>query len=193
MTITNNILFYKEDTKVQNFDLKKLRSINEYIELFKEFLNAKSTSLNYKIIIITDFCNKLIKKSELLKESLLSQLTPKELTYIKIISILNNIDVSVRKNLNNILFRLRTFDEEEYLQSLRSQSSNISTERRQIYKDYIEYINLSIDFLDRIILQIDKLQHETAKLSTIDVSQVDNLSVVQDIDSLINSMKLYKN
>ncbi|MDR2142174.1 MAG: hypothetical protein LBR11_10380 [Deltaproteobacteria bacterium] len=169
-------------------------TIPQYIQLFNDYIEANGNTFKNKIITIINYCKKFIKKKELLDKTLLSTLDRTELTYIKFSSIIDNIENSLVKNLNDVMLRLHSFDEDEYEQILRNTTSMSKNyiERMEIFKDYIKYVDNSIDFIDMILLKIDKLQLETAKIKSLDVIEIENLETVRDIDKLIENMKMYK-
>jgi hypothetical protein len=176
------------------YDGSSVKTAPEYIKLFTDYMNANSDTFRGKILIILNYCKKYIKKKEFLTKTLLAGLSTTELTYIKFSGILTTIDNSICKTLNDILFRLHAFDEEEYEQILKTHPKNTSTyiERKNIFSEYTNYINSSIDFIDRLLLKIDKLQLETTKVKSLDYNSIEKLNSVQEIDELIEKMKLYK-
>jgi hypothetical protein len=123
----------------------------------------------------------------------LSSLDKNELSYIKFSSTLNNIENNVTKNINAVLIQLHSFDEKEYEIILKyNKNSKYYQERMDIFNEYSKNIDDSIDFIDEILLKMDKLQLETAKMKSVDIIKIEQLNVISDIDNLINSIKHHK-
>ncbi|MDR1608770.1 MAG: hypothetical protein LBT38_10245 [Deltaproteobacteria bacterium] len=175
------------------FDGQTIQSIPRYIELYIDYINSNGSTFKSYLGHIIIYCRKFINKKELLDKTLLSSLDKNELSFIKFSTILSNIEDSVARNLNDVLIRLHAFDEEEYEMILNSpKRSNNYEERLKIFQEYIAYIDASIEFIDGILLKMDKLQLETSKIKSMDIAKIENLQTVKDIDNLINNMKYYK-
>jgi hypothetical protein len=124
----------------------------------------------------------------------LDNLNKTELSYDKFTGILLNIDNSVKQILNDVLINLYSFDENEYEEMLKSlvPSSKSYQERKAIFDEYFNYINTSINFLDSILIKLDKLQLETTKIKTLNVTNIESFDSIKDINTLITTIKLYK-
>ncbi|MDR1870907.1 MAG: hypothetical protein LBS60_03095 [Deltaproteobacteria bacterium] len=188
--------FDKNDLKVEveYTDDNIVKDIVKLIYKFREYIESNGKTFKYKLLLIINYSVKFVKKRNLIDKSLLSHLDKTELSFAKFSTILLNIDNSVKQNLNDILMRLLSFDETEYEEILKYQnpSSRNYIERKDIFDEYVNYINTSINFLDSILIKIDKLQLESTKIKSLDVNDIDNLTSIKDIDNLIKTMKFYK-
>ncbi|MDR0549891.1 MAG: hypothetical protein LBI10_10850 [Deltaproteobacteria bacterium] len=189
MNVTTN----KTGKTLENFEGTPT-TIPEYLQLIKDYISNNNKTFREKLLIIKSHSEKYIKKREMINKTLLVNLNKNELTYIKFNGILVGIDVSIKKTLNDVLVRLTSFDEDEYEQILKKPDilSNTYNERRAIFKDYTDYINSSVKFLDGMLVKLDKLQLEINKLKSLDLNNIDNIDSIKNIDDLIDILKFYK-
>jgi hypothetical protein len=179
--------------ELESFDGHKIESIPKYIELYKEYIRSNGSTFRDKLSTIIEYCKKFIQKKELISKSLLAYLDPNELSYIKFSSILNNIEDNVSKNLNDVLIHLLSFDEDEYERILKIKvPSKNYEERLKIFQEYVSYVDYSVEFIDSILIKLDKLQLEISKIKSIDIFKIEELQTVKDIDNLITAIKYYK-
>jgi hypothetical protein len=189
------ILLEPPSDKTIHFDSKVIEAPSKYIKIIDDYTQEHGRLFRDKLLAIIEDTKKFIKKKERLDKSLLNHFEKTELSYIKFSTILRNIENSVSASLNNILIRLSSFDADEYEVFLRNapltQASYI--ERTEIYNDHLKYITSSVTFINDIVLKMDKLQYETAKIQYIDSTKIDEIEAIQDITHLIDTMKYYKN
>jgi hypothetical protein len=195
--LSYRIFFRVKPPKAAVYTGDTIESIPRYIKLINEYIDNNGKTFRKNLETIVEYCQKFIRKKELLNKTLLANFSPTELTYVKFNTILNGIENSIANNLNSILVHLHGFDEDEYEQTFKNPASLSSTavnnrERFQLYKDHIKFVDSSVSFIDGILLKMDKLQFETTKLKTIDYNNIENLESVKDIDHLISTMKYYK-
>ena len=97
-------------------------------------------------------------------------------------------------NLRGIINKLNVFDEEEYNQILNKQtqfSRRIVDEKKKIYKEYIAFIEHSIEDNEQILLKLDQLVLEFSKFNSLEEKEIERMPAMQRIDELIGKAKFY--
>lgn len=188
----NNIILNgrkKAPTKVQ----KKLVSDEDFkMELLKcmdkhEFKSEATQAIEQ--------IERLRKKTDTLDLILQQHFEKDSLTYEKFHYTIMNIEKLFFENLRKMILKITIFDQDEY-NNLAKENKNISEsaalQRNAIFKEYINYVNAIIEKNEGILIKLDNLTLEISKLEDVNDVELDNLPTIQEMNTLIEQTKLYK-
>lgn len=136
------------------------------------------------------------KKKETIKESLLQKFNSNDMSYSKFDGVILDIENVFFINVKSILNKLNAFDEKDYNRIKKNGAEKkFSIEFMQkkmiIYNEYISSVKNAIEDNEQIILKLDKILLELSKLNSFKDGKIENMSVMKEIDELINKIKLY--
>lgn len=188
----NNIILNgrkKSPTKVQ----KKLVSDEDFkMELLKCMDKHEFKSESTQAI---EQIERLRKKTDTLDLILQQHFEKDSLTYEKFHYTIINIEKLFFENLRKMILKITIFDQDEY-NNLAKENKNISEsaalQRNAIFKEYINYVNTIIEKNEGILIKLDNLTLEISKLEDVNDVELDNLPTIQEMNTLIEQTKLYK-
>lgn len=184
-------LFYKPTVIVP---IKELKAEEDYVLAFNQYKNMKV--LQQEISFAKEQVPRLRKKKESLWSVLNQRFEPNEISYKKFTNAIIQVEKLFYLNLRNILNKVSVFDEAEYKHVLEHNTNRFSEkillEKTELYKEYITFINNSLNLNEEILLDLDKLLLEISKLNSFEVEDIDNMDCMKEIENLINQTKFYK-
>ncbi len=128
--------------------------------------------------------------------AILSQhFTPREMTYKRFISVVEEATTRFYANVKTIIKRMDLFDTEDYLKISQADarlSVAAKRERMRIYTEHIKYIHKLIDANDSIVSKLDGLLLELAKLEDFSEESLLNNPAINELNDLIEQTKFYK-
>ncbi|MGQ5395676.1 hypothetical protein ACT8ZS_33225 [Paenibacillus sp. M.A.Huq-84] len=174
--------------------LKQIKTQEDYAEALSQYRKVKV--LEKDIALALKQLERIEKKKETLLEILNQRFESTELSYIKFISVTQEVEKLFYLNLKSILNRLLVFDESEY-ESVISQkptqlSPRILQERTMVYNEFMAFIQNSLATNEEILLKLDKLILEISRLDSLEPGDIEGMPCIQEIDSLIKQTKYYK-
>lgn len=136
------------------------------------------------------------KKKKTIKESLLQKFNSTEMSYSKFDGVILDIENVFYINIKSIINKLNAFDEKDYNRIMKNGaekkfSGEFIQTKMSIYKEYISFVKNAIEDNEQIILKLDKILLELSKLNSLENGKIENMSVMKEIDELINKIKLY--
>lgn len=184
-------LFFKPTVIVP---IKELKAEEDYVLAFNQYKNMKM--LKKEISFALEQVPRLKRKKESLLRVLNQRFEPNEISYKKFTNVIIQVEKLFYLNLSNILNKVSVFDEAEYKHVLEHNTSRftkkILLEKTELYKEYITFINKSLNINEEILLDLDKLLLEISKLNSFEVEDIDNMACMKEIENLIKQTKFYK-
>jgi hypothetical protein len=184
----------REKSKIPLFTGKKILPIEEYIALLYHYVKNHGSLLRKNLTATIKHSKKFITKKQVITSNLLMHFEPDELSFQKFSTAIENINHLLAHNLNSLVIRLNSFNEDDYFEVVKQTPSQDKyyQQRLKINEEYINFVTESVDFTDSILLKMDSLQLETSKLKSLNADDIENLDVIQDINRLIEETKFYK-
>lgn len=157
--------------------------------------HASKKTFTKSVFYILKQIERLDKKNTVIRDVLLQKFTLEELSYGKFTGALKQIEELFYLNLRSIINKLNVFDQEEYDQ-LNGKKANFSEqiekEKRKVYKEYISFIEHSIEDNEQILLKLDQLLLELSKFNSLEDGEIEAMPAMLEIDELISKTKFYQ-
>lgn len=174
--------------------VKSLMTHEDYVEGLSRYRHLQS--LKEDIEFALEQLDRLQKKKGTLLSVLGDRFEATELSYLKFVSVIAEVEKLFYLNVKSVLGRLQVFDESEYRSIFGPKPSSLSRELLQkktsMYNDYLTFVRDSLGTNEEILLKLDKLLLEISRLDSLDPAQIESMPCMQEIDTLIKQTKLYK-
>ena len=174
--------------------VKHIDDVEGYIEALQHYKSIKT--LQPEISLALSQIDRIEKKTNTLSNVLRQRFSPTEMSFQKFSSVATEVENLFYLNVRSVLNRLSVFDDSEYESVMNPKNSRLNTElldeRRRVYQDYVSFVKDSLDTNEEILLKIDKLLLEIARLDSFEPGDIENMACMKEIDSLIKQTKLYK-
>ena len=156
--------------------------------------NSNKKTFGKDIEFILNQIRRFDKKKETINYILLQKFNQTEMSYQKFEGTIVGIKDVFYLNIRSILNRLNAFDEGEYdlVRKNNKEFSKILQTKKEIFEEYIAFVKSSINDNEEIILKMDKLLFEISKLNSLEGGDIEKMSIMSEIDELINQTKYYK-
>ena len=188
--IWGNIHLFRET--IDELPMTEVKEKKDYRLAIKQ--NRKKKTFSKSITYILKQIDRLNKKIDTLEDMLLQKFKKEELSYEKFSAPLKEIEELFYMNLRGMINKLNVFDEEEYMQILNKQvqfSRRIIEEKKKIYKEYITFIERSIEDNEQILLKLDQLVLEFSKFQSLEEKEIEHMPAMKSIDEVIGKAKFY--
>ena len=202
-----SILFSKKRTPVITNGKKNKNDNSESTKALAENISGLSKQWNKKtfrenINNTMQQYGKMKERNKALDTVLLQHFQPTEMSYTRFRNIIDSVNELFNGNVEKIVNRIEVFDESDYrviIYKIKNGGDNLPEQEKQvlydklnIYLEHINYVKELVEANETIVLKMDKLLLELSKLSAVDESDIENMSAIQDINSLIDQTKFYK-
>lgn len=171
----------------------ELKSKEDYKIAIRQ--HAIKKTFTKSVFYILKQIDRLDKKNMVIQDVLLQKFTLEELSYAKFRGVLKQIEELFYLNLRSIINKLNVFDQEEYDQIINKKnnfSQHIEQEKRKVYKEYINFIEHSIEDNEQILLKLDQLLLELSKFNSLEDGEIEAMPAMLEIDELISKTKFYQ-
>lgn len=139
--------------------------------------------------------DRLAKKTDMLDMILTQHFSKESLTYQKFNCTILGVKKLFYENLKKMILKIKIFDQDEY-NNIAKENKHISTQaalkRNAIYKEYLNYAGIIIEKNEDILIKLDDLILEIAKLEDVEESNIEDLTMIQEVNDLIEQTKYYK-
>ena len=134
------------------------------------------------------------KKKQTIRAILLDRFTDTEMSYKKFEGAVDSVENIMLLNVKALLRRVSAFDEGEYEDALKrgGASAKLAESRRAILGEYTSFVSRSVEDNEEILIRLDKLILEMAKLGDLHGGAVEDMPAMREIDALIGDTKWYK-
>ena len=181
--------------KVDNTDLinKKINNLDDCIDVFETAIQNGDV-FDDDILINLEQIKRFRRKRNTIRELLLQKFISKELTYQKFDNVLNDVEDVLYLNMRSILNKISAFDVQEY-ESLKKKGfpkSSVSSEKMEIYNEYIKFVKNATDMNEEILLKLDKLLLEISRYNSLEDDEIKEIPAIVEIDEVIKNARLYK-
>ncbi|MDN3954456.1 hypothetical protein [Sporolactobacillus laevolacticus] len=171
--------------------VSKLQNEEDYVQSLNRYQH--SHLFRDDVDTVKHQIERLNRKKSVIRSALSEKFDPSELSYGKFISAVTDVEKTFYINIRNTLNVLMVFDESEYkLIDDPDISPDIRSQKKDLYDDYLNSINKSINLNEAIIISLDKLLSEISKLNTVEIDDVNQLASMQEMNDLISQTKYYK-
>jgi len=174
--------------------VKNLKTHEEFVEALNEQRSIKviEDDMNFAI----EQMGRLKKKIETLMSVLKQRFEPSELSYKKFVSTISEVEKLYYLNIRSILNRLNVFDEAEFNRVMSTTTPRFTKElldqKRSLYQEFLDFMKFSLGTNEEILLKLDKLLLEISRLDSVTPEEIEKMSCMQEIDTLIKQTKYYK-
>ncbi|SFG33759.1 hypothetical protein [Sporolactobacillus nakayamae] len=174
--------------------IPQLETKEDYLESLREFKDSRVFGNDIDTVLTQT--ERLEKKKDTVKRTLAHRFGEGELSYQKFMAPVSDVEKLFYVNIRNIIVKVSVFDEGEYLKIKRAAndfSADVMEDKMQLFNHYIDSVKSSKNINEEVLTSLDKLILEISNLNTVDVSEVDNLPCMQEMNQLISQTKYYKN
>lgn len=159
-------------------------------------VNGKKT-FQQEMNLFAEQMDRFIHKEETIHQVLLQKFDQSEMSFQKFETTINSVEDVFYMNIRSVLNRLAAFDEDDYRyiqsqQAKKSLSAEVITTKMGIYNEYIQFVKQATHENESILLKLDRLLLEISKFSSLTPEELENMSAMKEIDSLIDATKYYK-
>ena len=184
-----NLLIEKEKT----IQVGEIKTKEDYINALNQ--NYDKKIFEKDISTILEQIEMFQKKRETIKQVLLQKFDVTEMSYSKFDGVISDIENVFYINIRSIINKLNAFDENDYNRIRRDGEKKFSREfvqtKMRIYGEYISFVKNAIEDNEQIILKLDKILLESSKLNSLEDGKIEDMSVMKEVDDLIEKIKLY--
>ena len=175
-----------DDMSIDDLDVCA-RALEYYIDNNSDFFSAYLRTTIGQI-------KRMGKRKATIRGILLERFSETELSFAKFQGAVDGVESIMLRNTRNLLKRINAFDEEEYEDTLKTDSAagRLNDTRRAILREYTSFVSQVVEDNEEILLRLDRLILEVSKLSDIHGGDVDTLPAMREIDELISDTKWYK-
>ncbi|WP_028546782.1 hypothetical protein [Paenibacillus taiwanensis] len=174
--------------------IKQIKTYDEYVEHLSRYRHTKG--IESDISLALGQVDRMHKRKRTLIEVLQQRFVETEMSYKKFISVTEEVEHLFYQNIRSILNILHVYDEAEFVRVFQQQSSHFSNDliqkKASVYQNYLSTISSSISNNEEILLKLEQLLLEISSLDHIEAGEIEQLSCVQELDSLIRQTKYYK-
>ena len=183
-----NLLSQPEFLATQN-----INSLEDCVAVFEEAIENGDV-FDEDILKNLEQLKRFKRKRNTIKEILLQRFSMQELTYQKFNSVLDDVENIMYLNMRSILNKIAAFDIEEYEKKKKKgfPKNEVSEEKMNIYKEYLDFVKNATATNENILLKLDKMLFEVSKYNSLEDGEVKNLPAIIEMDELIKNAKLYK-
>lgn len=173
-------------------DVDNLKSHKDYMTAIEVFKFSNAFSREYKAVV--SHLHQMDSRRTALLDILNDRFDPTELTYKRFHTTFLSVEKLFYANIKSILSKLKMLGSNATYAGYDSEMSSpeVIKQRESIRLEYRENIKKFVSFNEEILLKLDRLILEISNLGVTDLSSIENLACLRDIDSLINHTKLYK-
>lgn len=175
-------------------NIPQLETKEDYLESLREFKDSRVFGKDIDTVLTQ--VERLEKKKDTVERTLTHRFGQGELSYQKFMTPVSDVEKLFYVNIRNIIVKVSVFDEGEYLKIKRAAndfSADVMEDKMQLFNHYIDSVKSSKNINEEVLTSLDKLILEISNLNTVDVSEVDALPCMQDMNQLISQTKYYKN
>ncbi|WP_306304793.1 hypothetical protein [Paenibacillus pini] len=174
--------------------VKQIKTHEDYVEALTHYRRVKV--LEGDITFSLEQLIRIKKKKETLFNVLSQRFDKTELSFRKFDSVTQEVEKLFYLNIRSILNRLNVFDESELENVMNPKSSQFSLEllqeKKKVFNEFLSYMKSSLVTNEEILLKLDRLLLEISRLDSFELEDIENMPCMQEIDSLINQTKYYK-
>ena len=172
---------------------QKVNCLDDCVTIFEEAIQNGDV-FDDDILKNLDQIKRFKRKQRTIKDILLQKFAINELTYQKFNNVLGKVENVIYMNMRSILNKIAAFDIDEYeaLQKKGFPANEVSTEKMQIYNEYISFVKSATKTNEDILLKLDKMLLEISRYNSIDGEDVSNLPAMIEMDELIKNANLYR-
>ncbi len=136
-------------------------------------------------------------KMELLTDNVEKRFSVSELSYKKFMAVTLEVERLFYVNVQSMINRLAVFDEEDYGRTEEKVRAgllpkHIGKEKMQLFKEQTDYMDSILQGNEKILIRLDKLLIEISKLDSIGEGEMEEMTGILEIDSLISQTQYYK-
>lgn len=180
--------------KIPALPVKQIQSYEDYVEALTRYRSVKA--LENDMTVALGQLERIGKKQDALLDILNQRFDPAELSYAKFVSVAQEVEKLFYANVKSILNKLQVFDVMEFESVMKPGSTQLSKritqERTVVYNEYMAFLKNSLSMNEEILLKLDKLILEIARLDSLHPDDIEAMPCMQEIDSLIKQTKYYK-
>lgn len=173
----------------------------------KDYTQALAEKRDKKVFIkdintVTEQISRIRSRNESLDTILRQHFSPQEITSVRFHTIIDSVNDLFYGNVKKMLNRITIFDDRDYnvimyklkysTVRLSEEDADILRERLAVYQEHLDYIKNLIEMNEGIIVKLDRLLLELAKLDDFDETNIEKTPAIQEMNDLIQQTKLYK-
>ncbi|HCC06830.1 MAG TPA: hypothetical protein DEP72_01505 [Clostridiales bacterium] len=186
----NSLIFKKDETRLLT---KGIQSLEDCISVFEEVIHNGDV-FDENIQKNIEQIKRFRRKHETIKDILLQKFSADEMSFQKFNDVLHEVEKIIYLNVRSILNKISAFDIEEYeeMQRYEFKGDEFSQEKKDIYNEYIEFVNSATNTNEDILLKLDKMLLEISRYNSLEDGDIKKLPAIIEMDELIKNANLYK-
>ena len=174
-------------------DISKIDDHQDYLRSIEVFDGIKE--IKSEVALLRSHLTQIESRRSALYRVLAEKFSPSELTYARFDGIYREVEKLFYVNIKAILNKLKLLYSQKSGLNIdpRIVSPEIIKERERLRAEYIASVREYLQVNEEILLKLDQLLLEIAKLGVVDLDEIDRLTCLREIDNLIKHTKYYKN
>ena len=171
---------------------QKVNSLDDCVGMFERAIDHGDV-FDKDILKNLEQLRRYKRKKATIDDILQQKFSPSELTYQKFEGVLTEVERVMFLNMKSILNKIAAFDVEEFeaLQKKGFPPNEVSEEKMNIYKEYINFVKNATQTNEDILLKLDKMLFEISRYNSLEHGEIKELPALTEMDELIKNAKLY--
>ena len=167
----------------------------DYLAELNRYRNVKV--LREDVALALDQLERIDKKKHALLNVLTGRFDRTELSFGKFNTVIQEVEKLFYLNVRGCLTKLSVFDAAEYSQFAGKLSSGrfpaaVMQKKNALYNEYFTYVKGCLGANEEILLKLDQLLLEIARLGSMDYEAALEMPCMQELTALIGQTKLYQ-
>ncbi|MCD1260546.1 hypothetical protein B5M42_017225 [Paenibacillus athensensis] len=174
--------------------VKQIRTQEELVEAWSRYKRVRALS-GYVDTGLGQW-ERFRKKKDALLDALKQRFDLAGLSYRKFAAVILEAEKLFELNFKSMLGRLQTFDEKEF-ESVTAKRGpalpqGLLQERANVYNEYLSFTESSLAANEELLLKLDKLLLELSRLDSLELSDIENMPGMRELDTLIRQTPHYR-
>ncbi len=181
-----------DNVRIEKKDDEDTWGLNEFITKFRVMRNISNlpSDMNLKRQELISQLERFKSSKESVFKMLTDEFDASEMTYARFEGVLNSCETIAVSGARKVYKFLTNFNYNEYkaMESSTSISVEIRAEKKKVYSEILDYIKDVCEKNETLLLNLDKMSLELAKLDMSDINDAE----LAELNQLIDTIKLYK-
>ncbi len=177
----------------QKHIITQQESIHNYIQSLSALSRNDVFMVNAKCLI--EQVKRFDDKLDTVDQIILKKFDASEISYARFHQVLKATREVFYSGVQSVINRMIAFDEDDYRRITQGQakiSPALLETKMKLYREHLEFINITVEKNEEILVRLDRLLLESSKMSSLEVENLENMQAIKELDTLTDQAKQYK-
>jgi uncharacterized membrane protein len=200
IVLCSAFVFFKGNSKIleqkkSSSSLPGIRSLDDCTPALRKALQ-RGKVFEKNILKNIEQIKRYKRKRDTINDILLQKFCADEMSFRKFSDVLGKVEEAICINVRSILNKISAFDIDEYeamlCQKTQCTTHMVSQEKKDIYNEFINFVNNATGANEDILLKLDKMLLEISRYNSLEDGDIQKLPGIIEMDELILNANLYK-